>query len=64
MYWHSHDENQLQWSLFTPIKNILGSMQKLVVHSLTGAIELLEKLSQQGYILAVATGKGRQGLDT
>lgn len=28
-----------------------------------GAIELLEKLKQQGYILAVATGKGRQGLD-
>jgi phosphoglycolate phosphatase len=28
-----------------------------------GAIELLEKLKQQGYILAVATGKGRQGLE-
>jgi phosphoglycolate phosphatase len=28
-----------------------------------GAIELLEKLTQQGYILAVATGKGRQGLE-
>jgi phosphoglycolate phosphatase len=29
----------------------------------TGAIELLEKLKQRGYILAVATGKGRQGLE-
>lgn len=29
----------------------------------SGAIELLEKLKQQGYILAVATGKARQGLD-
>jgi phosphoglycolate phosphatase len=28
-----------------------------------GAIELLEKLKQRGYILAVATGKGRQGLE-
>jgi len=28
-----------------------------------GAIELLEMLKQRGYILAVATGKGRQGLD-
>lgn len=29
----------------------------------SGAIELLEKLKQRGYILAVATGKGRQGLE-
>ncbi len=29
----------------------------------SGAIELLGKLKQQGYILAVATGKARQGLD-
>ncbi|MFT6990536.1 MAG: phosphoglycolate phosphatase [Paraglaciecola sp.] len=29
----------------------------------SGAIELLEKLKHRGYILAVATGKGRQGLD-
>lgn len=28
-----------------------------------GAIELLEKLTEQGYILAVATGKARQGLE-
>ena len=28
-----------------------------------GAIELLEELHQRGYILAVATGKARQGLD-
>lgn len=28
-----------------------------------GAIELLEKLKERGYILAVATGKARQGLD-
>lgn len=28
-----------------------------------GAIALLEKLNQRGYILAVATGKGRQGLE-
>jgi phosphoglycolate phosphatase len=29
----------------------------------SGAIELLEELSQRGYILAVATGKARQGLE-
>jgi phosphoglycolate phosphatase len=28
-----------------------------------GAREVLSKLSQQGYLLAVATGKGRKGLD-
>lgn len=28
-----------------------------------GAAELLEQLEQQGYWLAIATGKGRQGLD-
>ena len=30
----------------------------------SGAVELLETLKQRGYLLAVATGKGRQGLNS
>lgn len=49
--------------LFHTYKDHFKNHAQLSSPLFTGAIELLQKLKQQGYVLAVATGKARQGLD-
>jgi phosphoglycolate phosphatase len=57
-----HDEKTAM-ELFYTYKERFKDHAQISSPLFSGAIELLEKLKQRGYILAVATGKGRQGLD-
>ena len=57
-----HDE-ETAMQLFHTYKDHFKDHAQISSPLFTGAIELLETLRQQGYILAVATGKARQGLD-
>lgn len=49
--------------LFKTYKEQFKDHTQIISPLFSGAIPLLESLKQQGYILAVATGKGRQGLE-
>tara|TARA_B110000091_G_C13744485_1_gene444883 strand:- start:56 stop:697 length:642 start_codon:yes stop_codon:yes gene_type:complete len=57
-----HDEKTAMDLIYTYKKKFSDHAQ-ISSPLFNGAIELLEKLKQRGYILAVATGKGRQGLE-
>jgi phosphoglycolate phosphatase len=57
-----HDEKTAM-ELFYTYKERFKDHAQISSPLFSGAIVLLEKLKQQGYILAVATGKGRQGLE-
>jgi phosphoglycolate phosphatase len=56
------DENTAM-ALFHTYKKHFKEHKQISSPLFNGAIPLLEVLKQRGYILAVATGKGRQGLD-
>ena len=49
--------------LFHTYKEHFKDHTQIISPLFSGTIPLLESLKQQGYILAVATGKGRQGLE-
>jgi len=57
-----HDEKTAM-ELFHTYKERFKDHAQISSPLFSGAIVLLEKLKQRGYILAVATGKGRQGLE-
>jgi phosphoglycolate phosphatase len=57
-----HDE-KMAMELFHTYKERFKDHAQISSPLFSGAIVLLEKLKQRGYILAVATGKGRQGLE-
>ena len=49
--------------LFHTYKEHFKDHAQIISPLFSGTIPLLESLKQQGYILAIATGKGRQGLE-
>jgi phosphoglycolate phosphatase len=57
-----HDDEDAM-DLFHTYKEHFKDHKQVSSPLFSGAIELLETLKGQGYILAVATGKGRQGLE-
>jgi len=57
------DDEKVAMDLFHTYKEHFKDHAQISSPLFTGAIELLETLKQQGYILAVATGKARQGLE-
>ena len=57
------DDEKVAMDLFHTYKEHFKDHAQISSPLFTGAIELLESLKQQGYILAVATGKARQGLE-
>jgi phosphoglycolate phosphatase len=56
------DDEKQALALFHSYKDHFKNHTQISSSLFTGAVELLEQLKKQGYILAVATGKGRQGL--
>jgi phosphoglycolate phosphatase len=57
------DDEKAAMDLFHSYKAHFRDHTQISSPLFNGAIELLEKLKQQGYILAIATGKARQGLE-
>lgn len=57
------DDEKAAMDLFHTYKEHFKDHAQVSSPLFVGAIELLEELKQRGYILAVATGKARQGLD-
>lgn len=57
------DDEKAAMALFYTYKEHFKDHPQISSPLFSGAIELLETLNQQGYILAVATGKARQGLE-
>ena len=57
------DDEKAAMELFHTYKAQFKNHAQISSPLFNGAIELLEKLKERGYILAVATGKGRQGLE-
>jgi phosphoglycolate phosphatase len=56
------DDDKAATDLFHTYKEQFKDHTQISSPLFSGAIELLENLKQRGYILAIATGKGRQGL--
>jgi phosphoglycolate phosphatase len=57
------DDERQAMALFHTYKDHFKQHKEISSPLFTGAIELLNSLKQKGYVLAVATGKGRQGLE-
>lgn len=57
------EDDKAAMELFHTYKDHFKDHAQISSPLFTGAIELLEKLRSKGYILAVATGKARQGLE-
>lgn len=57
------EDEQQAMTLFHTYKDHFKQHSEICSPLFSGAIELLDSLKQQGYVLAVATGKGRQGLE-
>lgn len=57
------EDEKLAMKLFHTYKEHFKDHTQICSPLFNGALELLETLKQRGYILAVATGKARQGLD-
>jgi phosphoglycolate phosphatase len=56
------DDDKAATDIFHTYKEQFKDHTQISSPLFSGAIELLENLKQRGYILAIATGKGRQGL--
>ena len=57
------DDEQQAMTLFDTYKSHFKQHREISSPLFKGAIELLNSLKRKGYVLAVATGKGRQGLE-
>lgn len=57
-------DSALQWQLIERYRHHYVYESKIPAQLFPGAVDIIRELRQQGYLLAVATGKGRRGLDS